>query len=159
MRHAKKTRTSSAQTQPPEGDILTRECLLVLVLVQFESIPTLPKLTVVLHPLIPPHPVNASRRFPGNTMAQNPPTSPASARDRLASLSSHIMGSSSPSVFTAANVAAAPEDPLFGLMKAFREDPSEKKVDLGIGAYRDNNAKPWILPVVKKVGNCLQPST
>lgn len=79
-------------------------------------------------------------------------TSIQSARDRLSSLSSHIMGSSSsPSVFTAANVAAAPEDPLFGLMKAYREDPSDKKVDLGIGAYRDNNAKPWILPVVKKV--------
>ena len=78
-------------------------------------------------------------------------TSTQSARDRLSSLSSHIMGSSSPSVFTAATVAAAPEDPLFGLMKAYREDPSDKKVDLGIGAYRDNNAKPWILPVVKKV--------
>jgi aspartate/tyrosine/aromatic aminotransferase len=55
------------------------------------------------------------------------------------------------SVFTPAAIAAAPEDPLFGLMKAYREDPSDKKVDLGIGAYRDNNAKPWILPVVKKV--------
>lgn len=75
----------------------------------------------------------------------------SSARDRLSSISSHIMGASSPSVFTTANVAAAPEDPLFGLMKAFREDPSDKKVDLGIGAYRDNNAKPWVLPVVKKV--------
>lgn len=65
------------------------------------------------------------------------------------------MGASNPSVFTAATVAAAPEDPLFGLMKAFREDPSDKKVDLGIGAYRDNNAKPWILPVVKKVSSYL----
>ena len=45
----------------------------------------------------------------------------------------------------------APEDPLFGLMAAYRKDSFEKKVDLGIGAYRDNNAKPWILPVVKKV--------
>lgn len=76
-----------------------------------------------------------------------------SARDRLSNLSSHIMGSSNASVFTAAKVPAAPEDPLFGLMKAYREDPSEKKVDLGIGAYRDNNAKPWILPVVKKVSH------
>ncbi|KAJ5105532.1 hypothetical protein NUU61_002879 [Penicillium alfredii] len=81
--------------------------------------------------------------------------SPSSARDRLASLSSHIMASSSSSVFTAATVAAAPEDPLFGLMKAYREDPSDKKVDLGIGAYRDNNAKPWILPVVKKADNAI----
>ena len=61
------------------------------------------------------------------------------------------MGSSNPSVFTAALIAAAPEDPLFGLMKAYQEDPSPKKVDLGIGAYRDDNAKPWVLPVVKKV--------
>jgi aspartate aminotransferase len=48
-------------------------------------------------------------------------------------------------------VPQAPEDPLFGLMAAYRKDPSDKKVDLGIGAYRDNNAKPWVLPVVKKV--------
>ena len=45
----------------------------------------------------------------------------------------------------------APEDPLFGLMAAYKKDTFDKKIDLGIGAYRDNNAKPWILPVVKKV--------
>jgi len=92
--------------------------------------------------------------FKVQKMAQQnppPPFSLSSVRDRLSSLSTHIMGASNPSVFTAATVAAAPEDPLFGLMKAYREDPSDKKVDLGIGAYRDNNAKPWILPVVKKV--------
>ena len=49
-------------------------------------------------------------------------------------------------------VQQAPEDPLFGLMAAYRADKDPKKVDLGIGAYRDNNAVPWILPVVKKVG-------
>ncbi|CAL5869501.1 uncharacterized protein PFLUO_LOCUS3731 [Penicillium psychrofluorescens] len=64
------------------------------------------------------------------------------------------MGSTTP-VFTAQAVAAAPEDPLFGLMKAYREDPAENKVDLGIGAYRDDNAKPWILPVVKKADNAI----
>lgn len=63
------------------------------------------------------------------------------------------MGSTATSsgVFTAANVPQAPEDPLFGLMRAYRQDSSDKKVDLGIGAYRDDNAKPWILPVVRKV--------
>ncbi|KAJ5614220.1 hypothetical protein N7528_007874 [Penicillium herquei] len=87
---------------------------------------------------------------------QNPPVSSSSiARDRLSSISSHIMGSSNPSVFTTSTVAAAPEDPLFGLMKAYREDPSDKKVDLGIGAYRDNNAKPWVLPVVKKADDAI----
>lgn len=54
-------------------------------------------------------------------------------------------------VFTEDVVPQAPEDPLFGLMAAYRKDTSDKKVDLGIGAYRDNNAKPWVLPVVKKV--------
>ena len=37
-------------------------------------------------------------------------------------------------------------------MAAFRADEDSNKVDLGIGAYRDNSAKPWVLPVVKKVG-------
>jgi aspartate aminotransferase len=52
--------------------------------------------------------------------------------------------------FDASVVPQAPEDPLFGLMAAYRRDTDSNKVDLGIGAYRDNNAKPWILPVVKK---------
>jgi aspartate aminotransferase len=57
--------------------------------------------------------------------------------------------------FDANVVPQAPEDPLFGLMAAYRRDEDPKKVDLGIGAYRDNNAKPWILPVVKKVNTVL----
>lgn len=69
---------------------------------------------------------------------------------RLSNISGHMAGSAS-SVFTADRVPQAPEDPLFGLMTAYRNDTFEKKVDLGIGAYRDNNAKPWVLPVVKKV--------
>ena len=68
------------------------------------------------------------------------------------------MGSNPPSVFSTAVVPAAPEDPLFGLAQAFRQDPSAKKVDLVIGAYRDNNAKPWVLPVVKKVHSPVQAS-
>lgn len=56
-----------------------------------------------------------------------------------------------PTVFHADHVPQAPEDPLFGLMAAYRKDDFDKKVDLGIGAYRDNNAKPWVLPVVKQV--------
>ena len=55
------------------------------------------------------------------------------------------------SAFAADVVPQAPEDPLFGLMAAYRADTFEKKVDLGIGAYRDDNAKPWVLPVVRKV--------
>jgi aspartate aminotransferase len=61
------------------------------------------------------------------------------------------MSSSSTTSFPADAVPQAPEDPLFGLMAAYRADTFDKKVDLGIGAYRDDNAKPWVLPVVKKV--------
>jgi aspartate aminotransferase len=61
------------------------------------------------------------------------------------------MAGSNGTVFTKDAVPQAPEDPLFGLMAAYRKDSFDKKVDLGIGAYRDDNAKPWVLPVVKKV--------
>ncbi|KAL8826616.1 MAG: hypothetical protein Q9170_007331 [Blastenia crenularia] len=74
---------------------------------------------------------------------------------RLASITGHMEGSN-PTVFTADNVPQAPEDPLFGLMAAYRKDTFEKKVDLGIGAYRDDNAKPWVLPVVRKAEAILQ---
>ncbi|KAJ5896249.1 Aspartate aminotransferase cytoplasmic [Penicillium subrubescens] len=99
---------------------------------------------------------NPATSSPSSPSSSSSSSSAITARDRLSSLSSHIMGSNgNPSVFTPAAVAAAPEDPLFGLMKAYREDPSDKKVDLGIGAYRDNNAKPWILPVVKKADDAI----
>lgn len=61
------------------------------------------------------------------------------------------VGSPTSTLFTEDVVPQAPEDALFGLMAAYKRDNSDKKVDLGIGAYRDNNAKPWILPVVRKV--------
>lgn len=54
-------------------------------------------------------------------------------------------------LFNPATVSLAPEDPLYGLVQAYESDKSDKKVDLGVGAYRDDNGKPWILPVVKKV--------
>ncbi|EXJ90352.1 aspartate aminotransferase [Capronia coronata CBS 617.96] len=76
---------------------------------------------------------------------------------RLSQIQQHTMGSISNrpvELFDA--VPQAPEDPLFGLMAAYRKDTHEKKVDLGIGAYRDNNAKPWVLPVVKKADKILR---
>jgi len=72
------------------------------------------------------------------------------AQSRLSSIKAHMDGFNS-TVFHPDNVPQAPEDPLFGLMAAYRKDDFNKKVDLGIGAYRDNSAKPWVLPVVKQV--------
>lgn len=54
-------------------------------------------------------------------------------------------------VFSSSLIAAAPPDPLFGLAQDFKRDPSDKKIDLVIGAYRDDDAKPWVLPSVQKV--------
>lgn len=71
---------------------------------------------------------------------------------RLSNIKGHIkMDGCNPTVFHDGIVPLAPEDPLFGLMAAYKKDDFDKKVDLGIGAYRDNNAQPWVLPVVKKV--------
>ncbi|KAF8253213.1 PLP-dependent transferase [Wilcoxina mikolae CBS 423.85] len=50
----------------------------------------------------------------------------------------------------------APADPLFSLIAAYKADTFDKKVDLGVGAYRDDNAKPWVLPVVKKADAILR---
>lgn len=65
--------------------------------------------------------------------------------------------SASPAVVAPKNASTgfviqqAPADPLFGLMAKCKADSFENKVDLGVGAYRDNEGKPWILPVVRKV--------
>lgn len=54
-------------------------------------------------------------------------------------------------MYNAESIPRAPKDPIYGLMDAYEADLSPKKVDLGVGAYRDENGKPWILPVVQKV--------
>lgn len=47
-------------------------------------------------------------------------------------------------------VATAPPDALFNLMARCKADTFEKKVDLGVGAYRDNDGKSWLLPSVDR---------
>lgn len=57
------------------------------------------------------------------------------------------------------NITQLPPDPLFGLKARYLKDSRENKVDLGIGAYRDDNGQPWILPSVKLAENLLQNSS
>jgi len=45
----------------------------------------------------------------------------------------------------------APPDPILSLTTGFKADKDPKKVNLGVGAYRDNNGKPYVFPIVKKV--------
>lgn len=52
-----------------------------------------------------------------------------------------------------AQLTTAPHDEVFALMGTFAADPSPDKVSLGAGVYRDNEAKSWRLPAVKKVSH------
>ncbi|KAI9044662.1 putative aspartate transaminase [Aspergillus affinis] len=56
-------------------------------------------------------------------------------------------------------IPAAPTDPLYSLVTAYEADSLEDKVYLGVGAYRDENSKPWILPVVRKATGILNKDT
>jgi len=52
-------------------------------------------------------------------------------------------------------VTAAPPIEVFQLGRDFQADTSPDKVSLGVGAYRTEEGKPWILPVVKKAEKIL----
>ena len=46
-----------------------------------------------------------------------------------------------------------------GVTEAFKADKDPRKINLGVGAYRDGDGKPYVLPSVKKVETniCLRP--
>jgi aspartate aminotransferase len=43
-----------------------------------------------------------------------------------------------------------PDDPILGLMAAFRADPDTRKVDLGVGVYRNDKGETPVLDAVRK---------
>lgn len=47
------------------------------------------------------------------------------------------------------HLTPAPADPILGLNEAFKNEKNPKKVLLGMGAYRDDKGKPFILPCVR----------
>ncbi len=47
------------------------------------------------------------------------------------------------------NIKAAPADSILGLTEAFRNDPSARKVNLGVGVYKDEEGKTPVLKCVK----------
>ncbi|KAH7232492.1 aspartate aminotransferase [Fusarium solani] len=53
-----------------------------------------------------------------------------------------------PSQFS--DLEPTPLDGPFALDAAYRKDTHEKKVNLGIGAYRDDQGQPWVLSAVKE---------
>lgn len=44
-----------------------------------------------------------------------------------------------------------PPDPILGVTEAFKRDTNPKKMNLGVGAYRDDQGKPFVLSCVRKV--------
>lgn len=44
-----------------------------------------------------------------------------------------------------------PPDPILGVTEAFKKDTNPKKMNLGVGAYRDDQGKPFVLSCVRKV--------
>lgn len=48
-------------------------------------------------------------------------------------------------------VQMGPPDPILGVTEAFKRDTNPKKMNLGVGAYRDDQGKPYVLSCVRKV--------
>ena len=48
------------------------------------------------------------------------------------------------------HVAQAPADPILSLSIGFKNDKDANKVNLGVGAYRTEEGKPLVFPVVRE---------
>lgn len=57
-----------------------------------------------------------------------------------------VVGARHQSVFS--HVEMGPPDAILGVTEAFKKDKNPKKMNLGVGAYRDDNGKPFVLPSV-----------
>nr|XP_023025465.1 aspartate aminotransferase, mitochondrial-like [Leptinotarsa decemlineata] len=53
-------------------------------------------------------------------------------------------------------VPKAPPDSIFGIVEAFKKDETPHKINLSVGAYRDDNGKPYVLPSVLKAEEILK---
>lgn len=49
-----------------------------------------------------------------------------------------------------AGIKAGPPDPILGVTEAFKRDTDPRKINLGVGAYRDGQGKPYVLPSVRE---------
>ncbi|KAF2860879.1 mitochondrial aspartate aminotransferas-like protein [Piedraia hortae CBS 480.64] len=48
------------------------------------------------------------------------------------------------------NVPQGPPDAILGITEAFKKDSKQGKINLGVGAYRDDAGKPYVLPSVRE---------
>jgi len=47
------------------------------------------------------------------------------------------------------HVPMGPKDPILGVSEAFKASKDPNKINVGVGAYRDDQGKPWVLPSVR----------
>jgi aspartate aminotransferase, mitochondrial len=50
----------------------------------------------------------------------------------------------------------APADSILKLSVGYKADTNPKKVNLGIGAYRDENGAPYVFPVVQRAQKIIE---
>ena len=81
-----------------------------------------------------------SRAVPANRAAFSTARVNSAVAERVSSETSRLSG-----------VPQAPPDPILGVTEAFKADSSDLKLNLGVGAYRTEEIKPYVLDVVKKV--------
>jgi aspartate aminotransferase len=55
-------------------------------------------------------------------------------------------------------VPQGPPDAILGVTEAFKADSDPRKINLGVGAYRDEHGKPYVLNSVKKAEDILTAS-
>lgn len=48
------------------------------------------------------------------------------------------------------HVEQGPPDAILGVTEAFKKDDNPNKINLGVGAYRDDEGKPYVLPTVRE---------
>ncbi|KAI9592340.1 pyridoxal phosphate-dependent transferase [Syncephalis fuscata] len=58
-------------------------------------------------------------------------------------------------VSTWSNVPQGPPDPILGVTEAFKADQDPRKINLGVGAYRNDAGKPYVLTSVRKAEESL----
>lgn len=84
------------------------------------------------------------------------------ASSRIALIASHLSSDDLESVEESvesdslfSEVPQAPPDAIFSILAKYNVDKYDEKTNLTVGAYRDNNGKPWILPTVRKATEIL----
>ncbi|KAJ9076126.1 Aspartate aminotransferase, cytoplasmic [Entomophthora muscae] len=74
----------------------------------------------------------------------------SNSKERLSKLANQLKSTKMGSASVFSQVPLAPPDAIFHLSASYKADTSPQKVDLSVGAYRTEEGKPWILPVVAK---------